>query len=77
MAIAEQCGHGRRGESRYVRGPDGSEVFRQREVLERWEVSGQVQERRRKRELRDLADDMPWIAAQYRRFIGDGAFEAS
>jgi type I restriction enzyme M protein len=77
MAIAEQCGHGRRGEPRWVRGPDGAEIFRIREVVERREHGRQIIERRRKRELRDLADDLPWITEQYRRFLAGGPFEGT
>jgi type I restriction enzyme M protein len=37
MAIAENCGHGRRGEKRYVRNPDGTEALVEELVTERWE----------------------------------------
>jgi type I restriction enzyme M protein len=77
MAIAEQCGHGRRGETRYVRAPDGTEVFRMKEVVERREQGSKIIERRRKRELRELADDLPWIAEQYRRLAAGGPFETA
>ena len=67
MAIAEDCGHGRRGETRYVRGPDGDEIIEVEEVPERWEKGGLIIENIRRRRTRVLADDLPWIAEQYRR----------
>jgi len=75
MAIAENCGHGRRGETRYVRGPDGEEIFKVRDVLERWEQNGQVVEQSLKKQVRDLADDLPWIARQYRRHVAGKTLE--
>lgn len=75
MAIAEACGHGRRGEITWSRKPDGSERIEPREFLERWEKNGQVHERTRRREERVLADDMPWIARQYERFVNGEAIE--
>jgi type I restriction enzyme M protein len=69
MAIAEACGHGRRGEVTWARGPDGSERIEPREFLERWEKNGQVHARVRLREERVLADDMPWITEQYKCFL--------
>jgi type I restriction enzyme M protein len=76
MAIAENCGHGRRGETRYVRGPDGEDVFRVREVIERWEQNGRVVEESGKKLMRDLADDLPWIAQQYCCYANGQDFEA-
>ena len=75
MAIAEQCGHGRRGEIRYVRGPDGSEEIRTRDVLDRWEQDGKLHEKSRRQKVRVLADDFPWIAEQYRKHVGGHSFE--
>jgi len=77
MAIAETCGHGRRGETRYVRGPDGEEVFTVRDVLERWEQNGKVVEKVRAQRLRELADDLPWVAVQYRQHISADPLEGS
>jgi type I restriction enzyme M protein len=77
MAIAEQCGHGRRGEIRYLRGPDGEEVIFPKDVIERWEQNGEVHEKTRRQKLRVLADDFPWIAEQYRRHFEGQTFEAS
>jgi type I restriction enzyme M protein len=65
MAIAENCGHGRRGEPTYLKEPDGQERLVLHDVLERWEKGGELVEQRRRREVREVADDMPWIAQQY------------
>jgi type I restriction enzyme M protein len=75
MAIPEQCGHGRRGETRYVRGSDGEEVIESRELLERWERNGRVQERTRWQKVRVLADDFPWVTSQYRKHVAGEPFE--
>lgn len=77
MAVAEHVGHGRRGELRYLRGPDGAEVLRATRTIERWERDGEVFESARTRELRELADDLPWIAEQYRCHAAGKAFEES
>jgi type I restriction enzyme M protein len=67
MAIGDNVGHGRRGEPRYVRKPDGTEELKVQEIVDRWEVGGEIKERPRKKEVRILADDLPWIAEQYRK----------
>jgi type I restriction enzyme M protein len=66
MAIAETCGHGRRGETRYVRGADGTEVVVTKDVIERRERDGRVDETTRRKAMKELADDLPWVAEQYR-----------
>jgi type I restriction enzyme M protein len=75
MAIAENCGHGRRGEKRYVRNPDGTEELIQERITERWEKGSKIETRERKKMARVLADDMPWIAEQYLRYIDGKNFE--
>lgn len=75
MAIAEHCGHGRRGEKKYVRRPDGSELTEVLEISERWERNGRIVEQVRRKELRLEADDMPWIAVQYARFVAGEPLE--
>ena len=77
MAISENVGHGRRGELKYMRSADGQEIIRPRDVLERWEAGGKVHERVRRRELRDLADDLPWVSEQYRKFAAGQPIEES
>ena len=69
MAIAENCGHGRRGETRYVRNPDGTEALEEQVVTERWERTGSIRSHDRRRVVRSVADDMPWISEQYRRYL--------
>jgi type I restriction enzyme M protein len=67
MAIAENVGHGRRGEARYVRRDDGIEELQIRDLIERWEAKGKILERTRRKEMRIIADDLPWIAEQFRK----------
>lgn len=74
MAIAEDCGHGRRGEPRYVREPDGSESIFELEVPDRWERDGKTHERTRTRRGKRIADDLPLIAEEYRRLATEGRF---
>ncbi len=70
MAIPEQCGHGRRGETRYVRGPDGIELMPVSRILERRPIpGGTVEEKEYRRPERVLADDFPWVVEQYRRHL--------
>jgi len=65
MAIAEQCGHGRRGEPRYVTEPDGSASLFDVSIADRWERDGQVFEQMRTKREKRLADDLPLIAMAY------------
>ena len=45
------------------------------ETIERWENARVgISERTRRRETRVLADDLPWIAQQYRRFVSGKSF---
>lgn len=68
MAIAEACGHGRRGETTWVRNPDGSEKIEERPVVERREKNGNpLPPETRKRLMKELADDLPWVADQFRK----------
>ncbi|MEA2919056.1 MAG: type restriction enzyme protein [Bradyrhizobium sp.] len=72
MAIAENCGHGRRGETRYLREPDGAASLFETETPERWERDGEIRKRMRVRRGKRVADDLPFIAEEYRRLIADG-----
>ncbi|MGL3104620.1 N-6 DNA methylase [Bradyrhizobium sp. BR 1432] len=74
MAIAEECGHGRRGEPRYLREPDGSESLFETEAPDRWEREGLIHERTRIRKGKRIADDLPLIAEEYRRLVAEGRF---
>jgi type I restriction enzyme M protein len=68
MAIATDVGHGRRGEPRYRRLADGTEELVVKNVVERWEKNRQVIERVRRREVRAIADDLPFVTHQYDRY---------
>ncbi len=70
MAIAEKCGHGRRGETTWVRNPDGTELIELGEIVERWEKKGKPQTKVRKQQVKRLADDLPWVAEEYRKHVG-------
>lgn len=72
MAIAEECGHGRRGETRYLRDPDGSESIFEIQVPDRWERDGKIHEKIRTRKGKRVADDLPLIADEYRRIVTAG-----
>jgi type I restriction enzyme M protein len=77
MAIGEKVGHGRRGEDVWERGPDGREIIHEEEERIRWEDphTHEAKERREKRKVRRIADDLPWIAEQYRRHVAGQTFE--
>jgi hypothetical protein len=51
----------------YRRCPDGSELLEEQVVIERRERDGRISEHKRTRQLKVLADDMPWIAAEFTR----------
>lgn len=72
MAIAENCGHGRRGEPRYIREPDGSEGIFESRAPDRWEREGRIQERMRIRKEKRIDDDLPLIAEEYRQVVARG-----
>ena len=75
MAIADNCGHGRRGEPRYHKEPDGSESLFEIEMPDRWERDGEIQERVRTRRGKQIADDLPLIADEYRHLVEAGRLE--
>jgi type I restriction enzyme M protein len=67
MAVAEHCGHGRRGEVSWVRNPDGSELVETIDSVERWEREGSITTTVRHKQAKRLADDFPWITGEYYR----------
>lgn len=69
MAITENCGHGRRGETRYARRRDGTEEVVEQFVTTRWEKGRRIETRNRTKKVRVVADDMPWVARQYREHL--------
>lgn len=73
MAIAEACGHGRRGEVTWLRNPDGTEVVDTTEITERRERDGKILSEARRVRTKRLADDLPWVANEYRRLHPGGA----
>jgi hypothetical protein len=72
MAIAEACGHGRRGEPTFRREPDGTETVSNEDVVERRERGRNIEETKRCRRMKILADDLPWIAQEYRKYSPNG-----
>jgi len=68
MAIAENVGFDRRGNTLYKRTPDGEEILEDVEEVERIRVNGQFVERRLRRKKKVLDDDLPVIAEAYREF---------
>lgn len=75
MAIAEDCGHGRRGEPRYLREADGTETLFEIDLPDRWERDGKIRERMRSRKGKRIADDLPLIKNEYLRLVAEGRFE--
>ncbi len=75
MAIAEKVGHGRRGEPVLVRGVDGREIIFEEEDRVRWEDGAGIHEERQMRKITRIADDLPWIAKQYRKHLQGLPFE--
>ena len=71
MAVAEKVGYDRRGNTLYVRSPDGEEVLQESEEVERIRVSGEIVSRTLKRKKKIVDDDLPRISAAYREFIRD------
>jgi type I restriction enzyme M protein len=72
MAIAEDCGHGRRGEPTWRRSPDGMPSLKDQVIPDRWERNGYIHNgTRTKRNQKVLADDLPLIAEAYRRLMDE------
>lgn len=75
MAIAETCGHGRRGEKTWQRLPDGSLDLRDIKEPDRWERDGVIHNGTRlRRNQKVIADDLSLIADEYRRLVAEGRF---
>ncbi|MFI7026972.1 N-6 DNA methylase [Micromonospora sp. NPDC049900] len=72
MAIADNCGHGRRGEPRHLKEPDGTDSLFEIDEPDRWERDGEIQERVRTRRGKRIADDLPLIAAEYQQLVAAG-----
>jgi len=68
MAVAEKVGFDRRGNTLYMRKPDGEEVLEDVEEVERIRMNGHFVERRLRRKRKVLDDDLPVIASAYQAF---------
>ena len=75
MAIAEKVGHGRRDEKVWERDPDGQISIFDDSTRYRREKAGEVIERRVPHKVGRIADDLPWIAAQYLKYVANKPFE--
>jgi len=58
-----------------VRGVDGREIIFEEEDRVRWEDETGIHEERQMRKVTRIADDLPWIAKQYRRHLQGLPFE--
>ncbi len=68
MAVAEKVGFDRRGNTLYMRSPDGEEILEETEEVERIRVGGEVVSRSFKRKKKIVDDDLPRIAEAFREF---------
>lgn len=68
MAIAENVGYDRRGNKKYVRYPDGSEVIEKYLEKEERRIKGVLQSITFERRRPKIDDDLPKIADAYREF---------
>lgn len=68
MAVAEKVGFDRRGNTLYKRSPDGEEILEDVEEVERIRMNGHFVERRLRRKMKVLDDDLPLIASAFREF---------
>lgn len=68
MAVAEQFGLSRRGDTLYKRSPDGQEVVKQVEERERIRVNGKSVIRVLRRKEKVIDDDLPEIGRLYQEF---------
>jgi type I restriction enzyme M protein len=68
MAVAERVGFDRRGNTLYKRGPDGADILKDIEHIERVRVGGRSIVRVLKRKEKVIDDDLRGIAGAYREF---------
>lgn len=68
MAVAEKVGFDRRGNTLYKRSPDGEEILEEVREVERIRVNGSFKQRVLHRKRKVVDDDLPLIAAAYRKF---------
>lgn len=68
MAVAEKVGFDRRGNVLYKRRPDGEEIVKPQEEIERIRLGGKMVEKRLRRKVKIVDDDLPEIGKAYREF---------
>ncbi len=68
MAVAEKVGIDRRGNTLYVRSPDGEEILEEVDETERIRVGGRYVTRTLRRKKKVIDDDLPKIADAFREF---------
>lgn len=68
MAVAENVGVDRRGNKRYKRNPDGTEITKTEPITERRRINGVMREAKLLRRQRVIDNDLPVIADQYQEF---------
>jgi type I restriction enzyme M protein len=72
MAVVNRAGVDARGNQLFERAPDGTELIFDDQVIERVRIGGQIQSRTISRRQRHIADELPVVAAHYRRFVAGG-----
>jgi type I restriction enzyme M protein len=68
MAVAEKVGFDRRGNDVYERRPDGEIILQLKEEKERIRIGGRDEVRVLRRKLPVIDNDLPKIAAEYKKF---------
>jgi type I restriction enzyme M protein len=69
MAVADKAGYDRRGNKLYKRTPDGEEIVSPVEKTEKIRIGCKIIERVLTRSERIEDNDLPVIAAEYRKFL--------
>jgi type I restriction enzyme M protein len=69
MAVADKVGFDRRGNKLYKRTPDGEEIVKPRQRVERIRIGGRFVERTLTRGEKIEDNDLPVIAEKYREFL--------
>lgn len=68
MAVAENVGFDRRGNTLYKRHPNGEEIFQDEDVVEKVRIGGRIEKRTLRRKVKIRNDDLPEIGRKYREF---------
>lgn len=71
MALAENVGFNRRGETLYKRSPQGDDLYHAEVIRERVTIGGKKVVRELHRQARVVDDDLPIIAAKYAAFCSE------